>query len=333
MIVKGGAGGRMIKLNPAQVLADFKTNKVQQWGVLRGLYTSDAEAEEVLNDFFDPLQADPANHFIGTVRENASAMVLKQIERVNAKRAFKHDYAFDQIQVQILSQESAFPRGIIWSRVGQVCDIKTQLMKLAIKVAVRSEQKLEPANWQVGFVQTIMRLERRIVISNGNAKAVFKTWLPHACKDGPKDYAEIWYDPGAVAALQPKKFQIIEVSMMDQPGIVWNQKLSETIDSVDGGEVFRTWLVMQRTDKSKVRFLRMWEWHVDYTIAPSNVHRFGITFDGIQPNADGRDAVLAGPTGKNLFESEMRQERSNAVSFEEMRQMAVQNRIHRPFRS
>ncbi len=323
----------MTTLTAGQVLTDFKTNKSQQWAALRGLYTSDAEAEEVLNDFFGPLRADPANHFIGTVRENASAMVVRQIERLNAKRAFKYDYAFDQVQVQILSQEAAFPRGVIWSRVGLVCDIKTQLMKLAIKVAVRSEQKLEPANWQVGFVQTIVRLERRIVISNGPAKAVFKTWLPHACKDGPKDYTEIWYDPGAVAALQPKKFQIIEVSMMDQPGIVWNQNLNETIDSVDGGEVFRTWLVMQRTDKSKVQFLRMWEWHVDYTIAPSNIDRFGIAFTGIQPNADGRDAVLTGPTGKNLFQYEMKHERSNVISFEDLRQMAVQNRIHRPFRS
>lgn len=332
MIVKGSVRG-LIRLSVAQALADFKTNKSQQWGALRQLHTSDADAEEVLNDFFSPFDTDGASNYISVVRDRASEMIVKHIERLNAKRAFKLDYAFDQVQVQILSQEADFPRGINWSRVGEKCDIKTQLMKLTIKMAVRSEQKLEAAKWKVGLVQTITRLERRIIIVKGNTKAVFKTWLPGPCKDGPKDYTEIWYDPGAVTALQPKKFQVVEVSMMDQPGLTWNQKLSETIDAVDGGETFRTWLVMRRPDTSKTKFLRMWAWHVDYTISPSNVDRFGIVFDGYQQNADGLGAVLTGLTGKNLFQQEMRQERSNVISFEEMRQMAVQHNVYsKPFR-
>jgi len=328
MIVKGSRTG-LIKLTLPQVLADFKISKSQQWTSLRQLYTSDADAEEVLNDFFSPFDTDGAQNFLATVRDRASEMIVKHIERLNAKRAFKLDYAFDQLQVQILSQDAAFPRGINWSRVGEKCDIKTQLMKLTITVAVRTEQKLEAAKWQIGFVQTITRLERRIIIVKGDAKAIFKTWLPGPCKDGPKDYTEIWYDSHAVAALQPKKFQVIEVSMMDQPGLSWSQKLNETIDTVDGGEAFRTWLVMRRSDNSKTQFLRMWAWHVDYTISPSNIDRFGIVFDGYQQNADGLGAVLTGLTGKNLFQQEMRQERSNFISFEEMRQMAVQHNFHR----
>jgi hypothetical protein len=224
----------------------------------------------------------------------------------------------------VVSQGAEFPRGLIWSRVGVNCDIKTQRMKVSARVGVRGDAS-EVVKWRVGLVQTILRLERRIVVVKGDSKGVFRTWLPGPCKDGPKDYAESWYDPGAVASLKLKQFQLVDVSMMDQPGFTWSQKVTETVEAVNGGEAFRTWLVMQRTDGSRTHFLRMWEWHVDYTISPDNINRFGIVFDGFQQNATGAGAVLDGLNGKNQFQNEFRQEHTNVTSFDELRRMAVQH--------
>ena len=78
------------------------------------------------------------------------------------------------------------------------------------------------------------------------------------------------------------------------------------VSTLTGGEIFKTWLVMQLVGTKTTHFLRMWGWHVDYTIEADAANRLGIAFDGeeIRPTGDG--AVLDGQSGKNLFRNEFK---------------------------
>jgi hypothetical protein len=145
---------------------------------------------------------------------------------------------------------------------------------------------------------------------------------PH--KDGPNGYRDVWFDPQCKTPLT-FNYNKCDIEIRDRPGMSWDASAQYKLEDVRGGEEFKTWLVLRKQDGSQTRFLRRWDWHNDWTIAPQNIPRFGITYDGIQLNATGDGAVLGGVSAKDAFQDELRNQKNHVISFDDIRKMRVVN--------
>jgi len=271
-----------------------------------------------LINFFTPFVAAPIVHPMSGLFTDLTA----QIEKKAAKTDFQVEYLCGGLEVQIVSAAPVFQRGLELSNLppGNRSGIDTKWMRVDAKVAVRGDPA-QASLWEIGFTQTVMHLERKLVFRESkDTEVLLRSWIPSAHKDGPRGYNELWFDPQCKQPLAAKRFQLVDVWIKDQPGMSWTLPVGHTLLNISGGEAFRTWLILRKTDGSALHFLRMWEWHVDYTIDPQNVSRFGVCFDGIQLYAtSGVGAVLDGANVKDIMRNEARKDRQLVTTFDEMK--------------
>jgi hypothetical protein len=271
-----------------------------------------------IDTFLRPFVADPNPHTTGVI----FPALLAQIEKKTAKTDFQVEYLCDGIEVQIVSAAPVFQRGLELRNLptGNKSGIDPKWIRVDAKVAVRGDPA-QTSLWEIGFTQTVMRLERKLAFRESKDTEVhLRSWIPSPHKDGPNGYNEVWFDPQCKQPLAAKRFQLVDVWIKDQPGMSWTLPAGHTLLNISGGEAFRTWLILRKTDGSALHFLRMWEWHVDYTIEPQNIARFGVCFDGIQLYAaSGVGAVLDGSNVKDIIRTEWRKDRQLVTTFDEMK--------------
>jgi hypothetical protein len=237
------------------------------------------------------------------------------------------DYLHNGIRVRILSVTADFPPGLDVSLVQPgPCSINTKWMSIVVKVVVCCPAP-EVGEWDIGFIQTVTRLDRKYIWTKTNGdQMILTSRINGAHKDGPNGYADAWFDPGCKTTLS-SNFNQFDVEIRDRPGTSWTADGVYTLTDLRGGEAFKTWLALRKKDGTQTRCLRRWEWHDDWTIDPHSVPRYGIQYDGIQTNATGEDAVLNGVSAKDAFQDEVRDVKNHIISFDDIRKMRVTNTI------
>jgi hypothetical protein len=268
--------------------------------------------------FFTPYVTDAATHPLGVVFQ----ALIDRVEKEATRADFQAEYICAGIEVQIISAAPVFQPGLDLKNLpaGNKSGIDTKWMSIDAKIAVRGDPA-QVSLWEIGFTQTVMRLDRTMVFRDSNGTDVhLRYWIPTATKDGPCGYDQAWFDPQCKKPLDAQGFQTVNVWIKDRPGTSWTLPAGHTLLRIDGGEAFRTWLILRKTDGSATHFLRMWEWHVDYTIEPQNIPRFGVRFDGLQLfAASSVGAVLDGRNAKDIMRHEARKEHKLVTTFDEMK--------------
>jgi hypothetical protein len=232
---------------------------------------------------------------------------------VNARREFRPEYGVQrQVAAHVRNITTAFPAGLTLKlseaitvpRAGFKHSMDTKVLKIDAEVAIKSDDPAEAAQWTLGFVQAVTRLNRVVNIAEKQRRGVW-TWsiaAPH--KDGPAGDTTVWFDPSARVALAATTFQVVERSMMDRPGFKWSNEPDVRIERVSGGDSFKTWLVLRRNNAvnaGQTLFLRMWEWHVTYGIDSQAAAGGGISLDRTEERPDGNDCVWSGSNCKEVI--------------------------------
>jgi hypothetical protein len=274
--------------------------------------------DDFLTEFFKPYSDHKTKTFY------IDHLVQALLEVLNFPRP---NYAVGGIRVRIESLTTAFPPGLeVDIPTAGRASINTKWMEIKAKLAVRCTAA-EVGEWEIGFIQTVERLERKFTWrkKNGDQKCL-RTWIDGPHKDGPKGYLDAWFDPQCKTDLD-RPFKDVDVMIKDRPGFSWTVTPGVTLEELRGGEAFKTWLALRKKNRSETRFLHVWPWHTDYTIVPQNLPRFGIDFGRDHEDTTGIGAVLTGPSGKDAFKHEERDIHNMAVSFDELRNMRIEHNI------
>jgi hypothetical protein len=238
------------------------------------------------------------------------------------------NYAVGGIRVRIESLTTAFPPGLhVAIPLAGHARVDSGWMEIKAKLAVRCAAA-EAGEWDIGFIQTVERFERKFTWRKANGDQVCtRTWLDGPHRDGPKDYTDAWFDPQCKTDLL-KPLETADVFIKDRPGLGWVVTPGVTLEDLRGGEAFKTWLALRKRNGSETRFVHVWRWHTDYTIVQRDVPRFGIVLDGHHEDTTGIGAVLTGPSGKAAFKNDPpRDIRNMVVSFDAIRNMRIEYNI------
>lgn len=204
----------------------------------------------------------------------------------------------DGTQVQVTISEQTFTPGLETNiNPGQRCAINSASMNLAATVAVSGNASSDLRNWEVGFVQTVLTLDRQLVTRDrfGN-RITTRSRTNEPTRDGSVTSSDIWFDLESVKSFTRSPFDTQQVRMWDRPGFSWTSGQDDTFVSSSGGERFKTCLVLRENrDNSRVHYLASWEWSTDYDTANNR----GIQLGGYSPRADGTNIVLGGAVCKN----------------------------------
>ena len=254
---------------------------------------------QFLTDYFTPLVNDHVPRLVGSVLD-----LLEELIR------FYPDYQVGPFQIKIANLNPSFPAGldIVHPPIGTV-HVDTKWMSITAELLIQAPSSVQARKWQIGFVQTVLSLDRTVVTSRKSDLAVIKrrSWIPGPRKDGPKGYAGIWFDEkpalSVVKRLTEDAFQKVTIQINDRPGMDIDPTHREDVEEIRGGDSFKTWIVLRKIDGTQIEFLRMWEWKVDYTIDWATAPYFGIKLIREQNPADGRDAVLDGLTAKDSIQT------------------------------
>lgn len=266
--------------------------------------------DQFIADYFTPFIADAVLHLRYTLYEDLASLIGLRVLQAN----FHAEYRAGPLEAMIESVDCEFPRGIEFSQpaFGQT-EIGTKWMHIWVDVLISAPSTAEAALWEIGFVQTVMRLERNIVWETDDGKLVrYRARTDGPTKDGPAGYTGPWYDNPptypVVVELKPELFQKVSVKIKDRPSFSFSPPSRRKLKSITGGESFKTWIALRKKDGSQTVFLRMWEWHVEYTIDWKEIPEFGIVLDGVEQNATGMGALMDGKTTKDSIRSDQREE-------------------------
>lgn len=199
----------------------------------------------------------------------------------------------DGIEVKIWNIAKTFPGGLDKeSKPADSFNVDTKIMSITAEIAIDGLPNAI-SNWELGFVQTVMSLERYITIAHeGGEVQQQKTTLPGPTRDGPSAYPGPWFDPSSFQPFTAAKAPVT-VTMRDRPGISLQLQKTAVGANVVGKDTFKTWLVLRHKGDHRVIYLRMWTWETNYSGA-------GIT-GGAESLDNGNDAVLGGAVGKDSF--------------------------------
>ena len=298
-------GSNQKDINVGWLVGNFRRSRPDAAATLAAFGLGD----QFLEDFLRPFVESPFPYY----REPIFNELVERIELVPVERGFVPQYHAGPLEVQVVSERTAFPPGLeVTQGPFRDTEINTMWMKIDATLLIRGPAP-EAGQWEVGFVQTVWRLNRR-AIWRGDDETIseWRSETPGPTKDGPHGFKGPFYDDGknypVVVRLKERSFQEVTIRIKDRPGYSMSPPKYRHLERVLGGESFTTWIVMRRIDGSQTAFFRAWNWRVEYTIEPMELKHSGIMLVSYEENASGKGALFDGPTTKDSIRNEVREE-------------------------
>ena len=240
-----------------------------------------------------------------------------------ARAAFTPTDTLQGVQIHIQEESTVFPSGRAPAQVnGPNLKISSPQVTFALGIAALVPPT-QLGEWELGIVQTVISADRQLRRRINGAEIATRIWLPSSFNDRGPGVTPPWFDKTDVEELS-RPFQLVRMTLYDSPGMNWDQEPGEVVTRLSGRDEFRTWLLLRKKDGSTKQFLKMWSWHVDYTLNEQGPGA-GVVFDGLAPHPTGGEAILDGPPATTAYRKEVRQlPRTEFVtSFEQMRRGAT----------
>lgn len=272
-------------LNAAEIYKKFQDSYSDDFQdlVKHGL-DNRADLERWIDDNLVQVQAVMALHealtrLRGEAQRRVQARVEQQLQQERALNSLMVDDLTFKYVAKAPSVESG--RKVTTNPYG----VNTGLIEFFASVEASG-----PANklneWSVGYVQTVLSMERHAIYTPTSAKGQVETdtWkvdTPYI--DGPNPHVSApWYDTYSghndLQAGAP-----FTVRLKDQPGFSFNVTGAASVD-FSGQDHFHTWLVARKKDGSDYRIIAGWKWTADWAQGIVNVtannDATGILFGG-----------------------------------------------------
>lgn len=330
-VVLGGAGGSTPQKNPAAVLEQCK--KIDPF---KAAYAAAQTAGVPDQDFLTQIAA-----LIRETNDYVRRDVVDILTRVaEAKTAEKNGSAPRQEQVggqlvvdvdNDLTFTAVNPKPSTGTNFGRrtgaldvtytalnaqvqngltVTDTPTQFKvssgaaKFFANALIKAPSAAMMAEWDIGFIQTVLAGNREIGYKTGEGYSralTLSTGAPK--KDSSRGYTGVWYGAGTgMKSLPANQTASVSLMMEDQPAVSRDLQPGDVTQSMTGQDSFKVWLILRKKDGSEIHFLHSWTWHIDYTADPTLAPNMGAMLDGESALDDGSQAVLSGPNALDTLE-------------------------------